>query len=139
MTQKKKILFICGSMNITTQMHQIAQALPEYIHYFTPFYMEGFLVLLNKLKLLECTIIGNKRAGQSLRYLESQSLNVDYGGEQHDYDLVVMCSDLVLQKNIRNKKRIVVQEGITDPERLNRSRRSDRRKGAFSQCRCTAI
>lgn len=35
MTQKKKILFICGSMNITTQMHQIAQALPEYTRHFT--------------------------------------------------------------------------------------------------------
>lgn len=115
MTQKKKILFICGSMNITTQMHQIAQALPEYTHYFTPFYVEGFLALLNKLKLLEFTIIGNKRAGQSLRYLKSQNLNIDYGGGQHDYDLVLMYSDLVLQKNIRDKKRIVVQEGITDP------------------------
>ena len=34
----KKILFICGSMNITTQMQQIAAELPEYDRYFTPFY-----------------------------------------------------------------------------------------------------
>ncbi len=81
----------------------------------TPFYVEGFLALLNKLKLLEFTIIGDKRTGQSLRYLKSQNLNIDYGGGQHDYDLVLMYSDLVLQKNIRDKKRIVVQEGITDP------------------------
>ena len=74
MTQKKKILFICGSMNITTQIHQIAQALPEYTHYFTSFYADGFLALLNKLKLLEFTIIGDKRASQSLRYLESKDL-----------------------------------------------------------------
>ena len=74
MTQKKKILFICGSMNITTQIHQIAQELPEYPHYFTPFYADGFLALLNKLKLLEFTIIGDKRASQSLRYLESKDL-----------------------------------------------------------------
>lgn len=46
-------------------MYQIAQALPEYAHYFTPFYVDGFLALLNKLKLLEFTIIGDKRAGQS--------------------------------------------------------------------------
>ena len=90
MTQQKKILFICGSMNITTQMHQIAQALPEYGHYFTPFYVDGFLALLNKLKLLEFTIIGDKRAGQSLCYLESQGLDVDYGRKQQDYDLVLM-------------------------------------------------
>ena len=48
MTQKKNILFICGPMNITTQMHQIAQALPEYAHYFTPFSVDGFLAVLNK-------------------------------------------------------------------------------------------
>ncbi len=53
MTQQKKILFICGSMNITTQRHQIAQALPEYAHYFTSFYVDGFLALLNKLMRVE--------------------------------------------------------------------------------------
>lgn len=42
----------------------------------------------------------------------------DYGGTRPDYDLMVTCSDLVLQ-NIQDKKRIVVQEGITDPERFS--------------------
>ena len=106
-------------MNITTQMQQIAAELPEYEKYFTPFYADGFIKLLNKLKLVEFTIIGDKRAGECHRYLEAQGLAIDYGGTQHDYDLVVTCSDLVLQKNIRDKKRIVVQEGITDPERFS--------------------
>ena len=116
---RKKILFICGSMNITTQMEQIAAELPEYDKYFTPFYADGLIKLLNKLKLVEFTIIGDKRAGECYRYLESQKLAIDYGGEQHNYDMVVTCSDLVLQKNTRDKKRIVVQEGITDPERFS--------------------
>lgn len=116
---KKKILFICGSMNITTQMQQIAQELPEYDKYFTPFYADGFIKILNKLKLVEFTIIGDKRAGECCRYLEKQQLPIDYGGTQRDYDLVVTCSDLVVQKNIKDKKRIVVQEGITDPERFS--------------------
>ena len=115
---KKKILFICGSMNITTQMQQIAQELPEYEKFFTPFYADGFIKFLNKLKLVEFTIIGKKRAGECHRYLEAQKLPIDYGGTQHDYDLIVTCSDLVVQKNIKDKKRIVVQEGITDPERF---------------------
>ena len=59
----KKILFICGSMNITTQMQQIAAELPEYDKYFTPFYADGFIKLLNKLKFPEFTTIGDKRAG----------------------------------------------------------------------------
>lgn len=106
-------------MNITTQMQQIAQELPEYDKYFTPFYADGFIKILNKLKLVEFTIIGDKRAGECRRYLEKQQLPIDYGGTQHDYDLVVTCSDLVVQKNIKDKKRIVVQEGITDPERFS--------------------
>ena len=93
----KKILFICGSMNITTQMQQIAAELPEYEKYFTPFYADGFIKILNKLNLVEFTIIGDKRAGECYRYLESQGLAIDYGGTQHTYDLVVTCSDLVLQ------------------------------------------
>ena len=116
---KKKVLFICGSMNITTQMQQIASELPEYEKCFTPFYADGFIKLLNKLKLVEFTIIGDKRAGECHRYLEAQELTIDYGGRQHAYDLVVTCSDLVVQKNIQDKKRIIVQEGITDPERFS--------------------
>ena len=116
---KKKILFICGSMNITTQMQQIAQQLPEYEKYFTPFYADGFIKFLNKLKLVEFTIIGDKRAEECRRYLEEQKMPIDYGGTQRDYDLIVTCSDLVVQKNIEGKKRIVVQEGITDPERFS--------------------
>ena len=106
-------------MNITTQMQQIAAELPEYDRYFTPFYADGFIKLLNTLNLVEFTIIGDKRASECYRYLEDQKLTIDYGGKQHDYDLVVTCSDLVLQKNIRDKKLIVVQEGITDPERFS--------------------
>ncbi len=116
---KKKVLFICGSMNITTQMQQIANELPEYDKFFTPFYADGFIKLLNKLKLVEFTIIGDKRSGECHRYLESQNLTIDYGGNQHEYDLVVTCSDLVVQKNIENRRRIVVQEGITDPEKFS--------------------
>ncbi len=116
---RKKILFICGSMNITTQMQQIAQQLPEYEKYFTPFYADGFIKFLNKLKLVEFTIIGDKRAGKCRRYLEEQKMPIDYGGTQRDYDLIVTCSDLVVQKNIEGKKRIVIQEGITDPERFS--------------------
>ncbi|MCE2413792.1 hypothetical protein J4G07_07285 [Candidatus Poribacteria bacterium] len=84
-------------MNITTQMQQIAAELPEYEKCFTPFYADGFINILNKLNLVEFTIIGDKRAGECYRYLESQGLAIDYGGTQHDYDLVVTCSDLVLQ------------------------------------------
>lgn len=113
---KKKILFICGSLNQTTQMHQIAKTLNEYEAWFTPYYSDGLEKFLYNARLAEMTVMGNKLANRCLDYLRHHQLPVDRGGTQHDYDLVVSCSDLVVQKNIRNKKIILVQEGMTDAE-----------------------
>jgi hypothetical protein len=43
-------------------------------------------------------------------------LPVDFGGQQHNYDLVVITSDVMVQNNIRHKKIVLIQEGMTDPE-----------------------
>jgi hypothetical protein len=43
---------------------------------------------------------------------------MDDRGELNDYDLVVTCSDLIIPKNIKNKKVILVQEGMTDPKNI---------------------
>ena len=40
---KKKVLFICGSMNQTTQMHQISGWMTDYDQYFSPFFSDGLL------------------------------------------------------------------------------------------------
>jgi hypothetical protein len=112
----KKILFICGSMNQTTQMHQISTHLSEYAHSFSPFYCDGVDEILRRLGLMEFTIIGDKLAGRCRRYLEDQGLPIDYQGRNGPYDLVVTCTDVYVQKNIRDKRIVLVQEGITDPE-----------------------
>ena len=52
----------------------------------------------------------------TLRYLKENNLNIDDEGKQNDYDLVFTCSDMLIPKNIRDKKIILVQEGMTDPE-----------------------
>lgn len=109
-------MFICGSMNQTTQMHQISQHLPEYEHSFSPFYCDGPTELLRRLGLVEFTIAGNKLAGRCRSYLQSHGLAVDYGGGKGPYELVVTCTDLFLPKNIRGSTIVLVQEGITDPE-----------------------
>jgi hypothetical protein len=64
---KKRIFFICGSMNQTTQMHQISEQLPEYEHSFSPYYVNGFDEILRRLGLIEFTISGNKLAGRCRR------------------------------------------------------------------------
>jgi hypothetical protein len=113
---KKKILFICGSMNQTTQMHQIARHLDAYDHAFSPFYVDGFDLVLKKLGMIEFTVAGNKLSHRCRDYLRDQGLPMDERGRNRPYDLVVTCSDVYLQNNIKGNRMVLVQEGVTDPE-----------------------
>jgi len=97
---KKKILFICGSMNQTTQMHQIAMHLSDYDHSFSPFYCHGFEEMLRKLGLIEFTIAGNQTVDRCRTYLRNHGLRVDYRGKNQPYDLVVTCTS----RHSRNRK-----------------------------------
>ena len=112
----KRILFICGSMNQTTQMHQVSRHLSDCEHSFSPYYCHGFDEVLRRLGLIEFTIAGNKVVERCRAYLRNHSLPIDYQGKNRPYDLVVTCSDVYLQKNIRDHRIVLVQEGITDPE-----------------------
>jgi hypothetical protein len=112
----KRILFICGSMNQTTQMRQVSRHLVEYEQAFTPYYCDGVLELLRRMKRLEFTIIGDRIARRCGQYLRDQGVAIDYGGRKGPYDLVVTCSDVFVQRNIRKNRIVLVQEGITDPE-----------------------
>jgi hypothetical protein len=114
----KNILFICGSMNQTTMMHQIAEHLPDHNILFSPYYTDGLLRHAVKLGFLDFTIMGKKLVDQTMTYFQDHNLKIDYGGHCFDYDLVVTCSDLIIPKNIRNKKIVLVQEGMTDPENI---------------------
>lgn len=115
---KKKILFVCGSMNQTTQMHQIAQHLGDYDQWFTPFFSDGLLGKASDLGLLEFTIMGKKRSGRALEYLGSHDLKLDAGGAGHAYDLVVTCTDLIVPAHFRSRRIVLVQEGMTEPETI---------------------
>ena len=103
---KKKILYICGSLNQTTQMHKISKELPEYDAYFAPYYPDGYgyIVLVTKAGLLDMTILGGQAKQRTINYLSEHNLNLDMNGGLHNYDLVYTCSDLLIQKNIRDKK-----------------------------------
>ncbi len=113
---KQTILFVCGSINQTKQLHKVAQHLPEYEHWFTPYYADGLLERLRTLNLLESSILGNKLMKRCMDYLHAYDLPIDFQGKRNRYDLVVTCSDLVMPKNIRNTRVVLVQEGMTDPE-----------------------
>jgi hypothetical protein len=119
----KKVLFICGSRNQTTQLHKVSQELarllPDARFFFTPFYGNGVLSLAQRVGLLESSIMGSQAIRRCLDYLLDHNLNVDYQGWLDVYDLVVTCTDLVIPKNLRGKKVVLVQEGMTDPEDLS--------------------
>lgn len=114
---RKKIFYICGSTNQTTQMHQISKNLPEYDHIFSPFYGDGLVELLRKSDIDKMSVACNRMVNRCLAYLQLHDLPIDYQGKNMEaYDLVLTCSDLVIPKNITNKKVMLVQEGMTDPE-----------------------
>jgi hypothetical protein len=114
--ERPRILFVCGSINQTTQMHQIARELPDHEHAFTPYYCDAPLEWARRAKLAEFTVAGDRLARRCLDYLERERLPVDHRGRRGPYDLVVSCSDLVVQAIARRTPLVVVQEGILDPE-----------------------
>lgn len=118
MAVRKKILFVCGSMNQTTTMHKISLCLRDHDLWFTPCYTDGFLRVLERNRMIEWTVAGLGFQERAVEYCKMNELQVDVGGARNDYDLVITCSDLVVPKNIRYKRIVLVQEGMTDPENL---------------------
>lgn len=118
MHNAKKILLICGSMNQTTMMVQIARHLSHHDLWFTPHYTDGLLQVMERNGLLEWTVAGKRHQQRAFEFLAAEQLQVDPRGERHNYDLVITCADLVVPKNIRHKQIVLVQEGMTDPENL---------------------
>lgn len=114
----KKILFICGSMNQTMIIYKISRYLDAYACYYTPYYSKGSIGAMVDAGLLDFTVMGGQARERTLAFLEGHGCPIDYKGTQHEYDLVVTCSDLLIQDNIRNKALVLVQEGMTDPENL---------------------
>lgn len=120
MTQKK-VLLIGGSLNQTKMMHEIGQQLISrygYLCFYSPYYGDPIHHWFAKRGFVDWTVMGGVQKRHTVNYLRTHQLNVDEGGKRHNYDLVLTGSDLIVPKNIRNKKLVLVQEGMTDPETL---------------------
>ena len=113
---RKKILFVCGSMNQTTTMHKISRFLPDHDLWFTPAYTDGFLRILERNRMIEWTVAGLGFQERAIEYCNMNDLQLDVHGVKHNYDLVITCGDMIVPKNIRYKRIVLVQEGMTDPE-----------------------
>ena len=120
---KKKILFITGSINQTTQMHQIADQLSEYDCWFSQIFTDSPLIksIIKYTSLADNTVLAGQFKARSEEYVSEHGLQMDYAGKRNKYDLVVYCSDMIIAKSLRNNKTIWVQEGMIDkPTRLSK-------------------
>lgn len=115
----KKVLHIVGSLNQTQQLHRVAQRMPDYDHYFTQYFGSGnFFKYLAEHGMVDFTIMGTNSSFRKLQaeYLEKHNCQYDYRGTTlgNKYDLVVICSDMMIPKEIEYAPVVWIQEGMTD-------------------------
>jgi hypothetical protein len=117
---RKRILFITGSVNQTTQMHQISKYLENYDCWFSQLFPDtAFLKAVVKYTpLADGTVLKGQFKERSENYLQQHALQMDYGGNFNNYDLVVNCTDMVMADKFRQTKTIWVQEGMIDRRTL---------------------
>jgi len=117
---RKKVLFLIGSPNQTTQMHQVASELPDYDCFFSQLFSDNRIVkMCLKAGLLDTTILSGVFKQKADAYLKEHNLLNDHAASVYNnkYDLAVLCSDLIVTKRLRTLKTVWVQEGMTDPYR----------------------
>jgi len=116
---RKKIIFVVGSMNQTTQMLQIAAHIEsEFDCYFTQFFPDLWVErMIHKGGFLENTIMSGKIKENSEKHILDLGKKLDYAGKTlgHNYDLAVLCTDMLVSRSFRKTKTIWVQEGMMDP------------------------
>ncbi|HVS96687.1 MAG TPA: hypothetical protein VHE54_09370 [Puia sp.] len=118
MPLRKKILFIIGSPNQASQMYQIASLLPDCECSFSQLYSKHPVIkAVTRTGLLDTTILAGEFRRKGDAFLERHRLRNDYARcvYHHQYDLAVLCTDLLVTKELRRMKTIWVQEGMTDP------------------------
>ena len=116
--RRPRVLFVCGSINQTKQMHQIAAELGPVEARYAPYYCDGVLDLMRRAGMLNFTILGAPWRRDCMDYLERHQLPIDMDGAEGGYDLVLTCSDVVVPHNVRKQRLLLVQEGMTDPPRF---------------------
>ncbi len=99
-------------------MHKISQHFDDCDCFFTSFYATWPIDLLVKKRLLDFTILGGKFREETENYFITNHLSTDYQAKNNHYDLVFTCQDILIPRNIRRKKIVLVQEGMTEPENL---------------------
>jgi hypothetical protein len=113
---RRKILFITGSINQTSQMHEISKHLQQYDCWFSQLFPDTALLkaIIKHTPLADGTVLAPHFRIKSECYLRQHGLKIDYEGNKNNYDLVVYCTDMVVADKFKQTKTIWVQEGMTD-------------------------
>ncbi len=113
---RKKILFITGSINQTSQMHQISLQMPEYDCWFSQIFADSPIInmVIDYTPFLDRTVLAGQFKENSENYCLEHGLQVDYKAKKNRYDLVVYCSDLIIPDRMLQTKTLWVQEGMID-------------------------
>ncbi len=111
-----RVLFVGGSLNQTTIVHRVAQALPEVQAFYSPFYADGPLGLAADRGLLDFTVLAGRPYQATMRFFAERGVALDEGGRRGGYDLAVVATDIFVPRNLRGTRLVLVQEGMMDPE-----------------------
>jgi len=113
---RRKILFITGSINQTSQMYQISRHLGGYDCWFSQLFPDTKLLkaVVKYTHLAEGTVLAEHFRTKSEAYLLQHGCQIDYCGDKNNYDLVVFCTDMVVPDKFRQTKTVWVQEGMID-------------------------
>jgi hypothetical protein len=112
----QRILLIGGSLNQTTMMHAVGRHLAAHRCHYTPYYGDGLVRWMSHKGYLDRTVLGGAMRRQTDAYLAREALRVDERGREGVYDLVITGSDLIVQRNVRGRPLVLIQEGMTDRE-----------------------
>lgn len=109
-------MFITGSANQTSQMHQISRHLADFDCWFSQLFPDTrFLrAAVKYTNLASKTVLAEHFKAMSENYLYQNGMQIDYEGNKNKYDLVVFCTDMVVADKFRHTKTIWVQEGMID-------------------------
>src|SRR5262245_12953650 len=100
----KNILLICGTLNQTRAMLAIGRQLREHQCYYTPFYCDGHLLRASQRGQLDFTVLAGPLRERTLKCMREAEVPIDDRGEGRDYDLVITCTDLIVQQNIKTRR-----------------------------------
>jgi len=113
---KKNILFIGSTVDQIKVMHTISDHLnPVHNCFFTPFYLDNVVSKLGLSRQLENIVFGKNYREDIFDYIQNNDLKLDECGESNHYDLVVTFSTLIIPKNIRNSRIVLLQDLMNEP------------------------